>query len=335
MEFATNQLHIAVSRKALREYTRDHGFVYKLGTPRDSNRVNTKESEIEMFFNDLANDLEGVNSSLVFNVDEMGVELYADKKEVVVFVRPGDVPRNGNLLIGDERSPRRCTLIGCIGLDGDALKPTILTKTKTINSFLFQRGYSPRTVKILSTGSSFVTTAIFEIWLRDVFLPAVEEKRAELREIPGEFDDRAVLILDGCSSHLNGQFRQLLGEHRVTMRFLVSHTSHLTQPLDVGIFGWLKSTIRSHASYTINLHNIDRAVADENAAENEHREPSTEPGRSWRTSSSPSYRPSTRPRRPRWWFRPSSRPASAHGSWKKAIATSRLPSSTIQEPASS
>ena len=79
-------------------------------------------------------------------------------------------------MIGVERSPRRCTLIGCIGLDGDTLKPTILTKTKTINSFLFQRGYSPRTVKILSTESSFVTTAIFEIWLRDVFLPAVEEK---------------------------------------------------------------------------------------------------------------------------------------------------------------
>ena len=115
MEFATNQLHIAVSRKALREYTRDPGFVYKLGTPRDSNRVNTKEREIEMFFSDLANDLEGVNSSLVFNVDEMGVELYADRKEVMVFVRPGDVPRNGNLLIGVERSPRRCTLIGCIG----------------------------------------------------------------------------------------------------------------------------------------------------------------------------------------------------------------------------
>ena len=37
-----------------------------------------------MFFSDLANDLEGVNSSLVFNVDEMGVELYADKKDVMV-----------------------------------------------------------------------------------------------------------------------------------------------------------------------------------------------------------------------------------------------------------
>ena len=60
--------------------------------------------------------------------------------------------------------------------DGDTLKPTILTKTKTINSFLFQRGYAPRTVKILSTESSFVTTVIIEIWLREVFLPAVEEK---------------------------------------------------------------------------------------------------------------------------------------------------------------
>ena len=115
MDYAINQLHIAVSRKALREYTRDHGFVYKLGTRRDSNRVNRKEREIEMLFNNLANDIQGVKQSLVFNVDEMGVELYADKNEVMVFMRPGDVPTNGNLLIGVERSPRRCTLIGCIG----------------------------------------------------------------------------------------------------------------------------------------------------------------------------------------------------------------------------
>ena len=62
------------------------------------------------------------------------------------------------------------------------------------------------------------------------------------------------------------------------MRLLVSRMSHLTQPLDVGIFGRLKSIIRSNASYTINLANIDRAVADENTAENERREPSTESG---------------------------------------------------------
>ena len=279
MDYATNHLHITVSRKVLWEYMVDHGFVYKLGTSRDRLRVITKEREVEKFYNDLANDLQGVNPSPVFNVDEMGVELYADRNDVMVFVRPEQLPPNGNLLIGVPRSSRRCTPIACIGLDGDTLKPTILTKTKTVNSFIFERDYSPSTVKILSTEKGFVTTAIFKIWLRDVFLKAVEAKRTELRGLIGDFDDRAVLILDGCSAHFSAQILQLLEANRVKMVFLVPHTSHLTQPLDLGIFGQVKSIIRSNASYVTNLHNIDQAVADENAARNERREPSAEPGK--------------------------------------------------------
>ena len=63
------------------------------------------------------------------------------------------------------------------------------------------------------------------------------------------------------------------------MRFLVAHTSHLTQPLDVGIFGRVKYLIRSYASNTVNIRNIDRAAEDEEAAERERREPSTERGK--------------------------------------------------------
>ena len=63
------------------------------------------------------------------------------------------------------------------------------------------------------------------------------------------------------------------------MRVLVTHTSHLTQPLDVGVFGRCKNLIRSNSSLSINLQNIDGAVRDEAAAEREGREPSTEPGK--------------------------------------------------------
>ena len=90
-------------------------------------------------------------------------------------------------------------MIACICLDGDTLIPTILTKTKTVNSWLFERGFTPDNIRVLSTENSFVTANIFEIWLNDVFLPAVEEKRRKLRTKLGEFDDRAVLLLDGCS----------------------------------------------------------------------------------------------------------------------------------------
>ena len=131
----------------------------------------------------------------------------------------------------------------------------------------------------MSTEKSLLTATVFDKWLRDVFLRAVDEKRRALRELLGDFDDRALLILDGCSSHLGARFQRLLEAHRVTMRFLVPHTSHLTQPLDVGIFGRVKYLIRTNSSYVVNLHNIDRAVADEVAARNGRRRPSAEPGK--------------------------------------------------------
>ena len=197
MEFVINQLHITPSRKTLWRFMRENGFCYKLAAPRDRLRLVRRENEIEAFYNNLAVDMNGLDPSLVFNVDEMGVEMFADRKDVMVFVRHEDVPPSGNLYAGVERSSRRCTLIACISLGGDALTPTILTKTRTVNSWLFERGYSVDKVKIMSTENSFVTADVFEIWLNEVFLPAVEEKRTK---------SEAGLVRRPCSPHFGWLF---------------------------------------------------------------------------------------------------------------------------------
>ena len=43
----------------------------------------------------------------------------------------------------------------------------------------------------------------------------------------------------------------------------MAHSSHLTQPLDLGIFGLLKSIIRDEASYAMCLDELDETVLDE------------------------------------------------------------------------
>ena len=176
MAYVTDVLRLEVTRKALWRYMTDHGFAYKLATTRDRLRIVSREDQILSFYQNLENDLDGVNPCLVYNVDEMGVEMYADRKDIMVFVRIENVPEIGNLFVGVERSRRRITMIACICLDGGKLIPTILTKTKTINSLLFDRGYSVDDVKILSTENSFLTAVTFEIWLNEVFLPAVRKR---------------------------------------------------------------------------------------------------------------------------------------------------------------
>ena len=164
-------------------------------------------------------------------------------------------------------------------LDGEALTPTIITRTKTINSYIFERGYSFRNVRIFSSDTSFINGNIFHRWVREVFIPKVEETRASLRSCLGPFNDKAVLIMDGCSSHTVEGLEQLFAEKRIEVRFLVPHSSHLTQPLDLGIFGLCKNLIRWNSNYVIKMQAIDDVIVDDLDAQTQGRPPSPEKGK--------------------------------------------------------
>ena len=59
-------------------------------------------------------------------------------------------------------------------------------------------------------------------------------------------DAPAVLILDGFIGRRDQEAIQLLQENNIQMVTLVPHSSHLTQPLDLGIFAPVKSRAQSH-----------------------------------------------------------------------------------------
>ena len=162
--------------------------------------------------------------------------MFADRKRVYVFVRRSRTTPNTRPTVGVPCSTRRCTLIGCICLDGTRLCPAVI-KTKTISSAVFaEGGYTSNRLKIYSTENSFVDN-VFGEWLCDVLLPEIEGRRAELRQRLGAFNERAVLIFDGLKVHTMEPFIELMRRHNVTTVVLVAHTSHMTQPLYVGIFG--------------------------------------------------------------------------------------------------
>ena len=174
--------------------------------------------------------MNGVHPSLVFNVDEMGAERIADRKHLKVFVPQAQAPNDGRVAIGIERSTRRCTLVGCISAYGTRLKPTIITRNKTLNSRLFETGLTPENITIYWTKTAFIDGDVFLLWLKEVFVPHVEATRDHLRQRLGDFDDRAVLVLDGCRCHTQEQHIEFLASKNITMRLLVAHTSHLSRP---------------------------------------------------------------------------------------------------------
>ena len=205
-----------------------HDFCYKWATPTDQQRLTVERRDVEAYYNALEEDIRGLHPALVFNMDEMGVEIFAERKEVNVFVRFNQVPEEGDVQVGLPRSARRCTLIACISPNGDTMIPIISTKTKTVHSLLFDRGFSLNELRVFSTENSFITGNIFSRWVNEVFLPTVDKKRACLREMMGDFNDNVVLIMDGCSAHKIEPFMEVFAQKRISVRFLVPQTSHLT-----------------------------------------------------------------------------------------------------------
>ena len=141
MEFVNDELRIPVSTNTLRMHIQRKDFVYANAIPRDAAREGIKRRDVEAFYNGLTTQLEGVHPGLIFNMDEMGVEMFADRKEIKVFMRPEAVPADGPVHVGVPRTRRRCTLVACISPDGTTMIPTIISKTKTVNSRLYDRGF--------------------------------------------------------------------------------------------------------------------------------------------------------------------------------------------------
>ena len=152
MEFLVDELNLTVTRHAVWEYMTSHGYSYVSGIPTEAERVTVERGELQRFYErELPNALQGAHPALVFNMDEMGAERYADRKRINVFVPNEEAPEDGGVLGGIPRTSNRCTLMACIGLDGSRLKPLIITRNKTVSSLMFENGYSRENLILVST----------------------------------------------------------------------------------------------------------------------------------------------------------------------------------------
>jgi len=57
-----------------------------------------------------------------------------------------------------------------------------------------------------------------------------------------------LLVCDGHDSHISAEFVRYCYEHNIALLLLLPHSSHLIQPLDVGVFSSLKAAMRSTLS---------------------------------------------------------------------------------------
>ena len=156
----------------------------------------------------------------IFNVDETGLSLNPAPLKTVH--------------VKGQKNPSQCssgnrgqiTVVGCVSAGGQIIPPMVIWNRKTVPAQLAQME-CPGTIYGLST-KGWIDQKLFDLWFRKHFLRYAPTDRPLL------------LLLDGHSSHYCPDTVKLAAEEGVIVFTIPPHSSHITQPLDKGLYGPLK-----------------------------------------------------------------------------------------------
>jgi hypothetical protein len=113
-----------------------------------------------------------------------------------------------------------------------ALPPCLIFKGENLNSGWIP-DETPADWRFITSKKGWTSDLIGFEWLKTHFQPLVSKST----------DSRYLLIIDGHSSHVTARFIAYCITSKIDLFLLPPHSSHKTQPLDLSIFGPLKTAI--------------------------------------------------------------------------------------------
>ena len=156
----------------------------------------------------------------IFNMDETGLAL--DPKSMKTVNLKGS--QNPSTISSGTK--QQITIVGCVRADGQSLPPMVIWNRKKLPIEL-SSGEVPGTVYGLSE-KGWIDRELFFVWFRKLFLNYAPACRPLL------------LLVDGHSSHYCPEAIRYAAEQQIIIFTFPPNTTHLTQPLDKGMFGPLK-----------------------------------------------------------------------------------------------
>jgi hypothetical protein len=142
------------------------------------------------------------------------------------------------------------TILECICGDGTVISPFVIFTGKTLSTDWIPANFDDSWRFSVNTRGWTSNDHALD-WLRQSFEPMTREKaNGRMR----------VLIYDGHGSHVRGEFLEHCNQNRIHPLLLPPHTSHLLQPLDVGIFGPVKKAMTSQLDRIVRtqIHKIQK-----------------------------------------------------------------------------
>jgi len=176
----------------------------------------------------------------VYNMDETGFSIGSIQAAHVVI--------DDTIKAQFQAQPGRqewVTVLECICGDGSAVAPLVIFKAENGSTSWAQSPKIPGNWRFSGSQNGWTSNRHGVAWLRQCFDPDTRDKA------DGNY---RLLILDGHGSHVTGSFIMHCMDYRIALMRLPPHTSHVLQPLDVGLFGPLKTTLSTHQDTLFRLH---------------------------------------------------------------------------------
>ena len=158
----------------------------------------------------------------IFNVDESGFPL-SGRPAHIICKRGTKSPQT--IIGGSGRE--NITIQVCVSADGKLLPPYIIYTGKYLMANCTNGG--PLGSRYAVSQNGWMTVSAYVDWFQNLFIPSLPKERPIL------------LILDGHSSHVSYEVRQLVIANGIHMLKLAPPLTNLLQPLDVGVFKPMKA----------------------------------------------------------------------------------------------
>ena len=233
LNFVWDNFAVSVIPDTLRKWLNSRTeFKTMQSRPMEDCRLRTTVADIQQYFHCLATAIKDVPSALIFNMDESGFQRFVDSKhETVIVPRAAEVAYHAV-----SRQEKRATFLLTVAADGRAVKPLVIVPRVTVEAELLLAGYSQDQCVFAHSPNGYITSALFERYVRDIFVPYVNVRRGELG-----YQGYAVLTLDRCSCHCSQAIQAICDANGIRLVYLPAHSSDQTQACDLGLFGNLKA----------------------------------------------------------------------------------------------
>jgi hypothetical protein len=165
----------------------------------------------------------------ITNCDEKGIIMGYSSKTKVITRRGRKNPR-----VKQDGKREMITILEAVSADGYVFPTFMITKGATHRVGWYQNveKETDRSTRFAVSPKGWTDDELAMIWLKEVYEPFSRGRTSE--------GETRLLILDGHASHITYDFCKYCEDHNIIVFCLPAHSTHLLQPLDVGLFAPLQ-----------------------------------------------------------------------------------------------